>query len=200
MSSRSHASESALAELALRDLPATGCPRVLIGGLGLGYTLRSALAMLPRRAEVTVAELLPAVIEWNRSFIPASGKALGDSRVRIRAQDVTAVLSEASAGSFDAILLDIDDGPSAVCFRSNLGLYDRDGLMRLKRCLTDGGVLAVWSAQSDPSFAKLMRKCGYEVRIESVRGHRQKGPRYVIFLGTNVESRWRRGSRGARDG
>ncbi|MDH3255329.1 MAG: hypothetical protein OEM62_10085 [Acidobacteriota bacterium] len=195
MSSRCHGSEAALAELSLAEMPATGYPRVLIGGLGLGYTLRSALAMLPPRAEVTVAELLPAVIEWNRRLIPESARALADPRVRLRIQDVAAVLSEAPAGRYEAILLDVDDGPSAVCFRSNLGLYERDGLLRLKRCLTDGGVLAVWSAQSDPSFAKLMRRCGYDVRTQSVRGYRRKGSRYVVFLGRNVDTRRRGGRR-----
>jgi len=183
MSTRSFESEEALAELALGQLVNARCPRVLIGGLGLGYTLRSALTLLPPDGEVTVVELLPAVIEWNREYLPASRAALRDPRVRVIAQDVVAVLSRAARSSYNAILLDVDDGPSSVCFESNLGLYGRQGLAQLKQCLTADGILAVWSAQSDPPFAKLMRKSGFDVRVKAARGHRRKGARYSVFLG-----------------
>ena len=183
MSTRTFESEEALAELALRQLVDARCPRVLIGGLGLGYTLRSALALLPPHAEVTVVELLPAIIEWNREYVPTSRTALSDPRVRVLAQDVNAVLARTARSSYNAILLDVDDGPSSVCFESNLGLYGRQGLAHLKECLTTDGILAVWSAQSDPWFAKVMRKSGFDVRVETARGHRRKGARYSIFLG-----------------
>lgn len=197
MSTRSFESEVALAELSLRDMETGQHPRVLIGGLGLGFTLRSALAFLPPQAKVTVAEMLPAVIEWNRKHVPASQTALGDRRVQVLTQDVAAVLDATPQSRFDAILLDVDDGPSAVCFESNQGLYRREGLSRLKSRLAAGGVLAIWSAQSDPSFAKLMRKAGFAVRVETVRGHRRKGARYSVFLGRRQSSlEKRRKSRG----
>jgi spermidine synthase len=194
MSTRSSESESALASLALHGLQGGERPQVLIGGLGLGFTLRSALTILPPAAVVTVAELLPAVVEWNRTYVDASRAALDDPRVRIVTRDVMAVMADGCGSRFQAILLDVDDGPSAVCFESNLGLYDREGLAQLKGCLAPGGVLAVWSAQTDPMFARRMRKSGFRVRVQSVRSHRQRGPRYTVFLGQK-ESPQARGRR-----
>jgi spermidine synthase len=192
MSTRTFESEAALAELALRDLDKGRGLRVLIGGLGLGFTLRSALSILPTDARVTVAELLPAVIEWNRAYVPASRAALNDSRVRVTPGDVMGVLGAGSNSEYEAILLDVDDGPSAVCFEANLGLYSRDGLARIRAALVPGGVLGVWSAQADPLFAKLMRKSGFQVRVKPVRGHRQRGARYFVFLGTKGDSKGKR--------
>ena len=189
MSTRTFESEAALAELALRSLEPVQRPRVLLGGLGLGFTLRSALALLPPEAVVVVAELLPAVIEWNRTWLPESRAALDDPRVRVVARDVMAVLAQGPRQSQQAILLDVDDGPSAVCFESNLELYSRDGLALLRASLVPQGVLAVWSAQADPLFAKRMRKSGFRVRVEPVRGHRQRGARYFVFLGSKVGSK-----------
>jgi spermidine synthase len=195
MSTRTSDSETALAELAIGEIGSSTRPTVLIGGLGLGFTLRAALERLPVNARVVVAELLPAIVEWNRAHLPASRAALADRRVELVTLDVAAVLGQTSRRPFDAILLDVDDGPSAVCFESNLGLYDRSGLERLVGRLASGGVLAVWSAQADPVFARTMRKAGLRVRVQTVRGHRQRGARYTVFLGLKQASARSRGRR-----
>lgn len=183
MSTWVHGSESALAEMACRDLSSLRRPRVLIGGLGLGFTLRAALAVLPEDAEVMVAELFPKVVEWNRAHLTDLGRPLEDCRVRVQDGDVVGLLRESPAHHYHAVLLDVDNGPSEWCLKSNRSLYDRQGLQRIKRAIVAGGVLAVWSAYPDPAFVKNLRKGGFDAKSQTVRGHGKKGPRHTIFLG-----------------
>jgi len=188
MSTRRTGSESALAELACKDLRNRKNPRILIGGLGFGYTLRSALEILPPRAEVVVAEIYPSVVEWNReSLEPVHRRALEDKRVLIRNANVWDQLDESQA--FDAILLDVDNGPSAWCLSSNGRLYDREGLKKIRAALTPGGVLAVWSAYADAAFVKRLGKSGFKAKVERVRDHQRKGAQHTIFLARKSSGR-----------
>lgn len=185
MSSRATGSESALADLACRNLTPHKSPRVLIGGLGFGYTLRAALSALPQRAEVTVAEVFPAVVEWNRKRLgPLYRKTLEDPRVRLRETNVWHLLGDRPL--YDAILLDVDNGPSAWCLNANRRLYDRRGIDRLGRSLVQRGVLAIWSAYPDPAFARRLEKQGFRVKLEGVRGRGRKGAKHWIFLARKV--------------
>lgn len=182
MSTWVHGSESALAEMACEALP-PGRPRILIGGLGLGFTLRSALEVLPRTAEVVVAELFPRVVDWNRTYLTERGRPLEDPRVRIHDGNVVDLLRGGPARHYHAILLDVDNGPSEWCLESNGALYNREGLQTLKRSLVPGGTLAVWSAYPDPVFVRNLRKAGFDALSQNVRGRGRKGPRHTIFLG-----------------
>jgi spermidine synthase len=183
MSTWVHGSESALAEMTCRDLAATRRPRVLIGGLGLGFTLRAALEVLPRDAEVVVAELYPRVVEWNRTHLASLGRPLDDPRARIHDGDVVGLLQVSPSHQYHAVLLDVDNGPSEWCLKSNGALYNREGLQRIKQSIVPGGILAVWSAYPDPVFVKNLRKGGFDASSQTVRGHGKKGPRHTIFLG-----------------
>jgi spermidine synthase len=179
MSSRAPGSERALAELACGGLG--GGARLLIGGLGLGFTLRAALDVLPRDARVVVAELFDKVIEWNRAYLGALQRgALDDPRTRIVHADVWELVRD--GGPWDAILLDVDNGPEAWCFAPNRRLYDRAGLERIRTALAPGGVVAFWSAQPDPGFLKRLRKGGFEARAHGVRAHRGRGARHVVLV------------------
>jgi len=183
MSSRMHGSEDALAALACAEALALQRPTVLVGGLGMGFTLRATLDLLPPEARVVVVELLPAVVVWNRSLLgELAGHPLSDPRVTVEVADVGAVMRE-GAGRFDAILLDVDNGPSAFTSSDNEGLYDEQGLAAARAALTPGGVLAVWSAKDDRRFQQRLRGAGFTVKVEQVRGHMNKGPRHVIFVG-----------------
>lgn len=180
MATRAPGSERALADLGCQDLPSKQ-PRVLIGGLGLGFTLKAALDALPPQATVVVSEAFEAVIEWNRTFLKdLQGGALQDRRVSIVQGDVWDQLEEAA--TFDAVLLDVDNGPSAWCLESNGRLYNRAGLERIRRALRPGGVLAVWSAYPGPEFVKLLKKRGFEARSHRARSHAGKGNRHTIFV------------------
>lgn len=183
MSTRVRSSESALGELGCAALPDVARPRVLIGGLGLGFTLRATLVALPRRSEVVVAELFPAVVDWNRRYLGESAAAFDDRRVEIDTRDVRKVIATARPGSFHGILLDVDNGPSAFCIESNGALYQREGLAEIHRALAPGGILAVWSAYSDPRFVKTLGRAGFEAKTQAVRGHEGRGPRHTLFLG-----------------
>ena len=185
MSSRMHGSEEALATFACARIRGREEPRVLIGGLGMGFTLRATLDLLPQDGTVVVAELLPAVIEWNRGPLgPLAGHPLRDRRVRVENGDVAAVI-RASAGAFDAILLDVDNGPAAFATSGNAGLYNDAGLAAARTALKKGGVLAVWSARDDRKFEQRLRYAGFRVEVERVRGRLKKGgPRHTIFIAT----------------
>jgi spermidine synthase len=183
MSTWVHGSEVALAELACAGLENVPKPRVLIGGLGLGFTLRAALEVLPDRAGVIVAELFPRVVEWNRVHLTQLGRPLEDRRVRIHDGDVGELLRNCPEGAFHAVMLDVDNGPSEWCLESNGALYDRAGLQSIKRAIAPGGTLAVWSAYPDPTFVKTLRKGGFEASSRNLRGRGRKGPRHTIFLG-----------------
>jgi spermidine synthase len=183
MSSRMHGSEEALASLGCRYARTMNQPRVLVGGLGMGFTLRATLDVLPPDATVTVAELVPAVVEWNRGPLAAlAGNPLKDRRVRIDVRDVGFTL-RANPGQFDVILLDVDNGPAAFTAPANRGLYDNAGVAAGYAALRAGGALAVWSAWDDETFARRLRSHGFIVEVERVGARlRNRGPRHTIFL------------------
>jgi spermidine synthase len=184
MSSRMHGSEEALATLACSEARAMPRPRVLVGGLGMGFTLRAVLDLLPRDAMVTVAELVPAVIQWNRDSLAAlAAHPLRDSRVRVEVADVGFTL-RANPDRFDAILLDVDNGPAAFTDAVNNGLYDNAGVAAAYAALRARGTLAVWSAWEDRKFEQRLRYHGFDVEVARVRARLKKGgPRHTIFLG-----------------
>ncbi len=194
MSSRMHGSEEAMAEMAIKRLglrkpgdggrPSLDAACVLVGGLGLGYTLRATLDLLPPDATVIVAELIPAIVEWHRGPLAAlAGRPTEDPRVQVDVKDVIATL-RSSPGRFDAILLDIDNGPEAFTESSNAGLYNDRGIAAIRAALTPGGVLAVWSAWEDRRFEQRLKYAGFKVEVERVRARLKKGgPRHTIFLG-----------------
>lgn len=182
MNSRDHGSEDALAELACRRLVGRKGPRLLIGGLGMGFTLAAALKALGGDAQVLVAELVPAVVAWNRGPLgEQAGHPLEDPRVTVREIDVARIL-QSQRDAFDAILLDVDNGPEGLTSESNDWLYGADGLSAAFFALRPGGVLAVWSAGPDRTFNTRLRKIGFEVEEVVVRSRGSKGHRYVIWL------------------
>jgi spermidine synthase len=184
MSSRMHGSEEALATFTCRRVRTLERPCVLIGGLGMGFTLRATLDLLPSDATVLVSELVPAVVEWNRGPLgPLAGHPLQDRRVVVDEGDVAQTL-RANRDRFDAILLDVDNGPAAFTASHNAALYDDLGLAAARAALKIGGVLAVWSAREDRRFEQRLRYGGFTVTVERVRGRLKKGgPHHVIFLG-----------------
>jgi spermidine synthase len=193
MSSRMHGSEEALATFACQRARALVEPNVLIGGIGMGFTLRATLGLLPPGGTVTVAELLPEVVKWNRGpLAPLAGYPLNDTRVRVHVGDVGALLRSSAADDrepFDAILLDVDNGPDAFTASANAGLYDDQGVAAARAALAAGGVLAVWSAWDDRRFEQRLRYAGFSVVVERVRARLKKGgPRHTIFLGHNPSS------------
>ena len=189
MSSRMHGSEEALATLACRRVRTMERPCVLVGGLGMGFTLRATLDFLPPDATVVVAELVPAVVEWNRGPLgPLAGQPLKDRRVRVHLGDVASTLNS-SPGQFDAVLLDVDNGPAAFTSSDNARLYDNKGLAVAHAALKIGGVLAVWSARDDRKFEQRLRYGGFRVEVERVRARlKWGGPRHTIFLGHKPSS------------
>ena len=182
MSTRVHGSEEQLAELALaaRKAPAAN---VLIGGLGMGFTLARVLALVGPAARVEVAELVPEVIAWNRELVgDCAGHPLRDARVVVHEGDVAERI--ATAGRvFDVILLDVDNGPEGLVRGANVGLYDRRGLARAAKALRPGGVFALWSSAPDPHFARRLRDAGFRVTQHDVRARGHKGPRRTIWTG-----------------
>jgi spermidine synthase len=182
MSSRMHGSEEELAIFACQRVRTLEQPCVLIGGLGMGFTLRATLDLLPRDATVVVAEVVPAVVEWNRGPLgPLAGNPLQDKRVRVEARDV-AVTLRSGLGQFDAVLLDVDNGPAAFTASHNAGLYDHRGIAAARGALKSEGVLAVWAVQGDRRFEQRLRHGGFEVQVQRVRGRQKKGgPRHTIF-------------------
>jgi spermidine synthase len=185
MSSRMHGSEEALATFGCRRACALEEPSVLIGGLGMGFTLRAALDLLPPAATIVVAELIPAVIDWNRGPLgPLADQPLNDRRVQVIEGDVGATV-RASRARFDAILLDVDNGPSALTATTNDDLYNDRGLAATRAALKPGGTLAVWSSREDRRFEQRLAYGGFEVETERVRARLKKGgPQHVIFLGS----------------
>lgn len=190
MSSGMCGSEEALAMLTCPRLRMLAQPCVLIGGLGMGFTLRATLNQLPPDAMVVVAELVPAVVEWNRGSLgPLAAHPLKDRRVRIEIGDVADTL-KSSHGKFDAVLLDVDNGPTALTASNNAWLYDDRGIAAARDALRKNGVLAVWSARQDRRFEKRLRYGGFAVQVEQVRGRSKNGgPHHTIFLGHKTSSR-----------
>ncbi len=197
MTSRTHGSEEALATVACRHVGTLTQPRVLVGGLGMGFTLRATLDLLPPNAVVTVAELVPAVVKWNRGPLASlAGHPLKDHRVRVEVGDVRHTL-RANPGRFDTILLDVDNGPAAFTATANLGLYDNAGVAAAHAALRAGGALAVWSAWDDRKFEQRLRFHGFVAEVNRVRARLKKGgARHIIFLG--VKHAHRRQSRPPR--
>ena len=184
MSSRMRGSEEELARLGCDRARTMESPCVLVGGLGMGFTLRATVDVLPGDAKVVVAELMPAVVEWNRGALgPLANHPLDDRRVEVVIGDVAVLLTE-SPGRFDAVLLDVDNGPAAFSQVSNAGLYDNAGLIKVRASLRPGGVVAVWSAWDDRKFEHRLRHHGFVVETHHVRARlRQGGPRHTIFVG-----------------
>lgn len=185
MNSRLSGSEEALATLACRQITDVKRPRLLIGGLGMGFTLRAALAVLGPEARITVAELVPAVIAWARGpMAEIFGESLRDSRASILEADVIEVI-KSHPSAFDAILLDVDNGPEGLIRKANDALYDLKGLKAIGRALRPGGVLAVWSSGPNPPFTKRLRDAGFEVNEVVVRATtKRSGARHVIWFAT----------------
>ena len=184
MSSRMHGSEEALATLGCQHARLLDAPSVLIGGLGMGFTLRAVLDLLPARGRVIVAELMPAVVEWNRGPLgPLADHPLKDPRVQLELGDVAATL-RANRASFDAVLLDVDNGPTALTATANARLYDNQGVAAARAALRPNGVFAVWSARENRKFEQRLHYCGFAVEVARVRGRlKGGGPRHVIVLG-----------------
>lgn len=182
MSSEQHASEEQLAELALRRVP--GAKRVLVGGLGLGFTLRATLDLVPSDAEVVVAETSDALVRWNRTHLAElAARPIDDPRVRLVMGSVVDRIAE-SDGAYDVILLDVDNGPIALVHTTNDRLYDEAGVRACMRALRPGGVLAVWSAFPNEEYLQLLRDCGLDADeiIEPAGG--THGDEHVVFVGT----------------
>ncbi len=181
MSSRMHGSEEAMATLASEALGAKTAARVLVGGLGMGYTLRAALDAFPA-AQITVAELLPIVVEYNRGVLAdLAGNPLGDPRTAVFTGDVRTPLAQAG---WDVVLLDVDNGPDPFTTASNASLYSKRGVALLAAALTPDGVCVVWSAAQSPAFVKRTEAAGLTCRQERVhaRGKTKKGSRHTLFV------------------
>ena len=182
MSTRRHKSEDALAEIVCAPIRDSAGVRVLIGGLGLGFTLRAALASLPHDASVVVAEIVKGVIDWNRN--PAYGIAadiLADPRVDLRHADVADVI-RANPGDFDAIMLDVDNGADPLTTAGNAQLYGSAGIRITAAALRPGGSVACWSAQADPEFAKALRAAGLSVEVLKVHAHGTSGTQHTLLV------------------
>jgi spermidine synthase len=185
MNSRLSGSEEALATLACRRLDGVKRPHLLIGGLGMGFTLRAALAVLGADARITVAELVPAVVAWARGpMADLFGGSLTDPRASIREADVVDVI-QSSPSAFDAILLDVDNGPEALIRKANDALYDLSGLKAIRRALRPGGILAVWSSGPNPAFSKRLASAEFDVKEVGVRATtKRSGAHHVIWFAT----------------
>jgi spermidine synthase len=182
MNTRVHGSEDALGELPCKRLAHPESARVLVGGLGMGFTLAAALRHVGPDAEVTVAELIPQVVEWNRGPLGEfSGRPLDDPRTRVHVGDVAKLLQK-QKGSYDVIALDVDNGPEGLTKSANDWLYSVVGIEAAQDALRPGGILAYWSAGQDRGFHDRLRRSGMVVDEVVVRGHGNKGSRYVIWL------------------
>jgi spermidine synthase len=186
MNSRLSGSEEVLATLACKRIEAVEAPHLLIGGLGMGFTLRAALAVLGPQARIVVAELVPAVIAWARGpMASVFGDSLEDARASIREADVADVI-RSRASAYDAILLDVDNGPEGLIRKANDALYDMKGLKAVRRALRPGGVLAVWSSGPHPAFSKRLADTGFGVTEVAVRATaKRSGAHHVIWFATS---------------
>lgn len=184
MNNRIHASEDALASLTCKRLGAVAGARLLIGGLGMGFTLAGVLRDMPDDARVVVAELVPEVVAWNRGPLAhIAGDPLSDPRVAVREGDV-AVLIRGGRAAWDAIILDVDNGPAALTSKNNRWLYTPTGLRAAHAALRPGGLLAIWSAAPDPAFAYRLQQARFAVEEIPVRGGaRGRGPRFLVWVG-----------------
>ena len=188
MNSRVHGSEEAMARLGCRNLAKHPGARVLIGGLGMGYSVRTALDILGEDARVVVAELAPAVVEWNRGVLAdLAGRPLEDRRAELHEADVVQLI-RAARGDYDAIMLDVDNGAVAMVQEGNNWLYSLPGLSATYAALRRGGVLAIWSAGPQPAFVRRLRRAGFEVDEFKVRArggnNRKGGAHHVVWIAT----------------
>lgn len=182
MNSRVHGSEDALAELTCARLVKHENSRLLIGGLGMGFTLAAALRYIDENAQVVVAELVPSVVEWNKGLLGEhAGRPLRDPRVTVYKEDV-ARLIKTEKSTFDAILLDVDNGPEGLTHERNDWLYSEDGLIAAYTALRPLGILAVWSAGPARDFLQRLHKVGFDVDEVCVRAHGKKGARHIIWF------------------
>jgi len=183
MNSRMHGSEDALAELACAHVREQADASVLIGGLGMGFTLAATCTQLLATAHITVAELIPAVVAWNRGPLgQVAGHPLNDGRVTVFEGDVGKLMAS-SRRQFDAIMLDVDNGPEGLTRKKNNWLYSEDGLITAYEALKPNGILAVWSAGAEPAFTQRLRKVGYKVKEHKVRAHpSHKTARHVVWV------------------
>ena len=182
MNSRVYNSEQELAKLGCAHIKNKENAQVLVGGLGMGYTLATALACVTASSRVTVAELIPEVVEWNRGPLgECAGKPLDDPRSQVRLGDIAELIQQQKP-EFDAILLDVDNGPEGITNNDNNWLYSSAGLSALYNCLRSQGMLAVWSAGPDVMFVTQLKKTGFKVSDKMVRARQGKGSRHVIFL------------------
>jgi spermidine synthase len=188
MSTRKWGSEEALATMSFDRVKNSKRPHFLIGGYGMGFTLRAALKVLPKDAQVTVVELVPEIIEWARGpMAHIMQGSLEDPRVTLVMGDVAHVIAEGH-GDYDAILLDVDNGPDGLVREDNNVIYSKVGLRAAKRALTPDGVLAIWSAGADPAFKRRLEKAG--LAVDEVKVHARsngKGPKHVIWFSSKTE-------------
>lgn len=182
MNSRIYNSEQELAKLGCAHIKNKDNADVLVGGLGMGYTLASALECVTANSRVTVAELIPEVVEWNQGPLgECAGRPLADNRSRVRLGDIVELIKKQQP-DFDAILLDVDNGPEGITHSDNNWLYSTKGLDALYNSLRPEGMLAVWSASPDSMFVIQLKKAGFTVTVRTVRARPGKGSRHTIFL------------------
>lgn len=183
MNSRVHGSEDALAELTCRRLKRNSGQKILIGGLGMGFTLAAALGQSEPDTRITVAELIPAVVRWNRTHLGyLAGMPLDDPRVSVVEEDVGEIIRKRKS-TWDAILLDVDNGPAGLTRKANDRLYGRSGLKTALSALRRGGILAVWSSGANEAFTRRLRQAGFKTETVSVRARKSgKGARHTIWL------------------
>jgi spermidine synthase len=182
MASRMYSSEMALGELGCAHIQGLENTKVLVGGMGMGFTLAAALKATSLSAEVLVAELVPEIIEWNKGPLgECAGRPLEDNRTRVYVGDVGELFITGQA-TYDAILLDVDNGPEAFTHDDNRDLYSLDSLHAIRATLRPKGMLAVWSAWHDPRFTKKLKKAHFNVSFKTVRAHKGKGSKHTIYL------------------
>jgi spermidine synthase len=183
MNSRLHGSEDALAKLTCNRIKQKSDPKILIGGLGMGYTLAAALENATPKTQFTVAELVPAVVKWNQQHLGhLVGMPLNDPRVTVEEEDVAKTIRKGKS-SWDAILLDVDNGPNGLTRKANDHLYGKSGLKAAFSALCPGGILAVWSSGADETFTRRLNQCGFKTETVTIRARKPgKGGRHTIWL------------------
>ncbi len=189
MNSRRYSSELALAELGCAHIKGVDNTKVLVGGLGMGFTLAAALKAVSTSSQVIVAELVPEVVEWNKGPLgDCAGRPVEDNRALVHLGDVAELFRVKSKqintvqAAYDAVLLDVDNGPEGFTHADNNNLYSIDSLHAIRQTLNSGGVLAIWSAWHDPKFTQQLKKARFKVETKTVRAHKGKGSRHTIYL------------------